>query len=113
MVETQSADIISTLLKLKQEVEEKIGAALKLTVAGGAEAHLLAKELGSAGVGVVVVPSRPFPYTWEHRRMFAHLFIMSFELTNSLTKQTSRSTTDEGFCDIYTAGSQCDGWDWD
>ncbi len=40
-----------------------------MTFAGAAEAHLLAAEIGYAGIGVIVVPSRPFPATWELRRM--------------------------------------------
>ncbi|KAI9569587.1 composite domain of metallo-dependent hydrolase [Boletus coccyginus] len=59
VVEAQSADIIASLIKLKKE----------LTVAGAAEAHLLAKNLGEANVGVIVTPSRPFPETWEKQRI--------------------------------------------
>ncbi|KAH8116643.1 composite domain of metallo-dependent hydrolase [Phellopilus nigrolimitatus] len=69
VVEAQSADVISTLLRLKKEVEEEVGGPMKMTIVGAAEAHLLAKDLATADVGVVVVPSRPFPYTWEHRRI--------------------------------------------
>ncbi|THH01236.1 hypothetical protein EW145_g6949 [Phellinidium pouzarii] len=69
VVEAQSADIISTLLQLKKEVEGNTGTVMKLTITGASEAHLIAKDLGDANVGVVVVPSRPFPYSWEHRRI--------------------------------------------
>ncbi|KAJ7054501.1 composite domain of metallo-dependent hydrolase [Mycena amicta] len=41
---------------------------LRLVIAGGAEAHLLAKELGAAGVGVLL-QQRPFPGTWEEKRI--------------------------------------------
>ena len=41
----------------------------KLTIAGGAEAHVLASELAAADVGVITIPSRPFPEIWEKRRM--------------------------------------------
>jgi hypothetical protein len=47
---------------------------LKFTFSGATEAHLLARELRHAGVGVLVHP-RPFPYTWESRRMYVHDFI--------------------------------------
>lgn len=40
-----------------------------MTIAGAAEAHLLAKELSKASVGVILTPARPFPYAWEYRRM--------------------------------------------
>lgn len=69
MIEAHSADIIATLLLLKKEIEEKRGSHLKLTITGASEAHLLAKELGEAGVGVILNPVRPFPYRWEDRRM--------------------------------------------
>ncbi len=69
MVETDSADIIATVINLKKEVEQVFGAQMRWTIAGGAEAHLLAKELGEANVGVVQVPSRPFPGVWDQRRV--------------------------------------------
>ncbi|KAJ7579295.1 carbohydrate esterase family 9 protein [Mycena floridula] len=70
VVEAYSADIIATLLILKNEVEQEKRSTIKLTITGATEAHLLAKELGEAGVGVVL-SSRPFPYTWEQRRILA------------------------------------------
>lgn len=69
VVQAQNADIIASLIKLKKEVEASKGVELKLTVAGAAEAHLLAKDLGDANVGVIVTPSRPFPEEWEMKRM--------------------------------------------
>lgn len=69
VVQAQNADIIASLIKLKKEVEASKSVKLKLTVAGAAEAHLLAKDLGEANVGVIVTPSRPFPETWEMKRM--------------------------------------------
>ncbi|TFK25671.1 amidohydrolase [Coprinopsis marcescibilis] len=69
VVEAHSADIIATLLTLKQHVEVDTRVPLKLTITGGAEAHLLAKEIGAASVGVILSPSRPFPYLWEDRRI--------------------------------------------
>jgi hypothetical protein len=48
---------------------------MKLTITGGAEAHLLAKELAAARVGVVLNPPRPFPYVWEDRRMYVTFVI--------------------------------------
>ncbi|KAJ7054512.1 carbohydrate esterase family 9 protein [Mycena amicta] len=45
-----NADIIASLLTLKSELDSS----LRLVIAGGTEAHLLAKELGAAGVGVLL-----------------------------------------------------------
>lgn len=30
---------------------------------------MIAKEIGEAGVGVILIPSRPFPMTWKSKRM--------------------------------------------
>jgi len=69
VVHTHSADIIATLIVLKKEVERHTKKGIKLTIAGGGEAHLLAKELGKANIGVVLNPVRPFPASWESRRI--------------------------------------------
>ena len=66
---------MATLLRLKGEIEHNIFSEtnmrkeLELTFSGATEAHLLARELRHAKVGVLVHP-RPFPYTWESRRMY-------------------------------------------
>ena len=54
---------------LKGEVEHHAKNHIRLTIAGGGEAHLLAKELGKAKVGVILNPVRPFPVSWESRRI--------------------------------------------
>lgn len=77
VVHVESADVIATLLSLKKEVESYTGSTMKLTLVGAAEAHLLAKEIGEAGVGVIVTPARPFPAHWESRRMFVLLLLNS------------------------------------
>ena len=71
VVEAFSADIIASIIALKAEVESKLNTSesLKVTVTGAAEAHILAKELGEANVGVILSPARPFPNSWEERRM--------------------------------------------
>ncbi|KAF5380445.1 hypothetical protein D9615_004477 [Tricholomella constricta] len=69
VVEAHSADIIATLIILKREVEIETRKSMKMTITGAAEAHILAKELAEAGVGVILNPSRPFPYVWEDRRI--------------------------------------------
>jgi imidazolonepropionase-like amidohydrolase len=62
---THSADVIAALIRLKRDAAPK----LKLTVLGGHEAWLVADDLASEDVGVVVAPSRPFPATWDQRRI--------------------------------------------
>ena len=69
VINAESADIIASLITLKNEVESLTGTKLRFTIVGGTEAHLLAKELAEANVGVIVNPSRPFPSYWEKRRM--------------------------------------------
>ena len=60
IVATHNADIIVTIVHLKQELEAEIGNRLKVTIVGGAEAHILARELANAGIGVVLTPPRPY-----------------------------------------------------
>ncbi|KAJ2931515.1 hypothetical protein H1R20_g5580, partial [Candolleomyces eurysporus] len=69
VIEAHSADIIATLIILKKEIEAESRIPLKITITGAAEAHLLANELAEAGIGVILVPSRSFPYVWEDRRI--------------------------------------------
>ncbi|KAJ3568393.1 hypothetical protein NP233_g5742 [Leucocoprinus birnbaumii] len=69
VVEAHNADIIATLLILKAEFEANTKNQLRLTITGATEAHLLAKEIAEAGVGVILAPSRPLPKTWEKRRI--------------------------------------------
>ncbi|KAI0748925.1 composite domain of metallo-dependent hydrolase [Fomes fomentarius] len=69
VIETSSADIISSIIALKAEVERKLSTSLKVTIIGAAEAHILAKELGEANIGVILSPARPFPNSWEERRI--------------------------------------------
>jgi hypothetical protein len=69
VVEAHSADVIATLILLKKDVEEKTGATIQMTIAGATEAHLLVKEIAEAKIGIIFKPSRPFPTTWEKRRL--------------------------------------------
>ncbi|KAH7922182.1 hypothetical protein BV22DRAFT_1114028 [Leucogyrophana mollusca] len=67
VVAVESADIMSTLLRLKATYP----GALALTFAGAAEAHLIADEIAQAGVSVVVTSNKPYPWTWDQRRILA------------------------------------------
>lgn len=68
------ADGIATALRIKSEVEEYArsldseAVSLRLAIIGGAEAHLLAKELAEAGVGVIVAPAQSTGDVWDARR---------------------------------------------
>ncbi|EFQ35553.1 amidohydrolase [Colletotrichum graminicola] len=71
-----SADTIANVLRVKATVEEALAAKsqstkspkLRVAIIGGAESHLVASELASAGVGVVLAPFQSFSYTWDQRR---------------------------------------------
>lgn len=69
VVDVASADIIATLLDLKNEVDGATGAKLRLVLSRATEAHLLAPALARANVGVILVPTRPFPGTWDSVRL--------------------------------------------
>lgn len=69
VIRVNSADAIASILQLKAEVEHETKKSMRVTLVGAAEAHILADDIAAAGVGVILVPPRPFPYTWEHRRM--------------------------------------------
>ncbi|KAF4119710.1 Imidazolonepropionase or related amidohydrolase [Geosmithia morbida] len=63
-----SADGISTVLRIKKEVEELHSVKLRLAIIGGAEAYLLAEELAAAEVGVILSPLLSDGDTWDARR---------------------------------------------
>ncbi|KAJ7322932.1 carbohydrate esterase family 9 protein [Mycena albidolilacea] len=72
VVNVESADIIASLLVLKKEVEAVKGKSIRLVLAGATEGHLLAKEIGEAGVGVLI-QQRPYPSRWEQKRLLPGL----------------------------------------
>ncbi|KAF8801695.1 amidohydrolase [Phlegmacium glaucopus] len=69
VVDVSSADIMATLVALKQEYEDITGNDLRLTFSGAAEAHLLAKEIARAGISVILTSPRAYPTVWEQRRI--------------------------------------------
>lgn len=71
IVHTDNADIMASVIRLKSSIERvsATGKSMRISFAGAAEAHLIAKEIGEAGVGIIVYPVTPFPYQWEGRRM--------------------------------------------
>ncbi|KAJ3809316.1 carbohydrate esterase family 9 protein [Lentinula aff. lateritia] len=69
VISVHSADIMASLIQLKAEVTKETGSAIQMTFAGASEAHLLAKEISAAGVGVIFSPARSFPFFWDMRRI--------------------------------------------
>ncbi|QRW21792.1 carbohydrate esterase family 9 protein [Rhizoctonia solani] len=69
VIKVHKADDMATLLELKSEIEDLTSVPLRLTFAGATEAHLIAKEIAEAGVGVIVIPSRSFPSNWDQARV--------------------------------------------
>lgn len=69
VVDVHNADIMATLIQLKKEVEAFTGTKMRLVFSGASEAHLLAREIGEANIGIILSPSRPFPMNWGARRI--------------------------------------------
>lgn len=69
VVHVENADIIASLIKLKIEYEHKTRRNLRMTLAGAAEAHLLAGKISKQNISVILTPSRPFPFSWDQQRM--------------------------------------------
>jgi hypothetical protein len=73
VVNVEKADHIASILALKREIEEGANTpgSIRLTITGSTEAHLLASEIADANVGVVLIPSRPFPASFDKARFLA------------------------------------------
>ncbi|KAH7339931.1 hypothetical protein B0J17DRAFT_570590 [Rhizoctonia solani] len=69
VITVHKADDMATLLELKSEIEDLTSVPLQVTFAGATEAHLIAKEIAAAGVGVIVIPTRSFPTSWDQARV--------------------------------------------
>ncbi|OAA53882.1 carbohydrate esterase family 9 protein [Cordyceps fumosorosea ARSEF 2679] len=67
-VTVSSADGIAALLRVKSDIEAATSTPLRVAVIGGAESHLLAKELAAASVGVVLAPLQQLGASWDTRR---------------------------------------------
>ncbi|KAK5136213.1 hypothetical protein LTR08_003820 [Meristemomyces frigidus] len=74
VIEVHSADIIASVLRLKEEVEAAMTAkssssgGLRLIIYGGAESHMLAPELATANVSVILAPVLAYSESWDQRR---------------------------------------------
>ncbi|KAJ6607174.1 hypothetical protein B0H10DRAFT_2073018 [Mycena sp. CBHHK59/15] len=69
VINVHNADIMATLLHVKAEFDRLYHPFLRMTFAGATEAHLLAEQIGSARVSVILAPARPYPGTWDLRRI--------------------------------------------
>jgi len=69
VVKVDNADIMATLLELKEEAENAKNSTIKLVFSGASEAHILAGDIAKANVGVILTPPRPYPATWKGRRI--------------------------------------------
>ncbi|KAF9534703.1 carbohydrate esterase family 9 protein [Crepidotus variabilis] len=69
VIDVDSADIMANLILLKIDVEDKIGAQMRMVFSGAAEAHLLAQEISNARIGVILNPIRAVPTVWDQRRI--------------------------------------------
>lgn len=88
------------------------GSKIKFTVVGAAEAHLLAKEIAEADVGIVFVPSRPFPYNWQSKRMYGTHVKIFLSLLTCFCLKIARSTSHLSQCSICVVSAQCDSRYW-
>jgi len=76
VITVHSADAIAAALQVKKAVEDAIAAktetakppTIRMAIIGGAESHLVAKELAAANVGVVLAPLRSYRVFWDQRR---------------------------------------------
>ena len=79
VVNVESADIMATLVSLKEEFEVTTrNHHLKLTFSGAAEAHILAEEIARANISVILTSPRSYPFTWEQRRMYVSFILFLF-----------------------------------
>lgn len=75
VVTVHSADTIASIIRLKHDIEESIATLglsttkeLCIIILGGAESHLVASQLASADISVVLAPLLPYSQSWDQRR---------------------------------------------
>ncbi|KAJ7129499.1 carbohydrate esterase family 9 protein [Mycena epipterygia] len=67
VIDVGNADIMATLLILKAEIENQVGSRMRMVFSGAAEAHILAKEISDANVGVIL-DAKPMVGVWDDHR---------------------------------------------
>lgn len=68
IVNVVNADAMARLISLKQEVENRWQSKIRMVFHHASEAHILAKEISEANIGVIIAEPRPYPYTREEAR---------------------------------------------
>ncbi|KZT52272.1 carbohydrate esterase family 9 protein [Calocera cornea HHB12733] len=68
VLSVNNADIMSTVILLKHEIEAQFSSSMKLSFAGASEAWMIAKNIADAEIGVIIAPSRATPLEWPSRR---------------------------------------------
>ncbi|KAK5661833.1 hypothetical protein OQA88_9936 [Cercophora sp. LCS_1] len=68
VITVQSADGIASALKVKAAVDKAAETSIRLVIFGGAESYLVADELASAKVGVILSPIFSYATEWDQRR---------------------------------------------
>ncbi|CAD6578923.1 MAG: hypothetical protein TREMPRED_002308, partial [Tremellales sp. Tagirdzhanova-0007] len=84
IVKVTHADIMARLISLKLQVEEAKRSKMRMVFEGASEAHLLAAEIAKADIGVIVAPSRPFPYSSEDSRCLPGVPLTNDTLVSTL-----------------------------
>ncbi|KXN85953.1 hypothetical protein AN958_10661 [Leucoagaricus sp. SymC.cos] len=69
VINVDSADIMSTLIRLKESYKRQTRDDFDLTFVGASEAHLIAHEIAKEGISVVITMPRPYPGSWESQRI--------------------------------------------
>ncbi|KAL0573973.1 hypothetical protein V5O48_007988 [Marasmius crinis-equi] len=69
VIDVHSADIMTSLIAMKAEVDDRIGGQMRMVFSGASEAHVLAKELHRARIGVILTRLRPTYTEWDGRKI--------------------------------------------
>ncbi|KXN81595.1 hypothetical protein AN958_04405, partial [Leucoagaricus sp. SymC.cos] len=71
VINVDSADIMSTLIRLKESYKRQTRDNFDLTFVGASEAHLIAHEIAKEGISVAITMPRPYPGSWESQRILS------------------------------------------
>jgi hypothetical protein len=86
VVSVLKADEMARLISIKREVEAEKGTKIRMVFHDATEAHLLAKEIAEAEIGVIVAPARAFPYTAEESRFLPGVPLSNETVISTLWK---------------------------
>ncbi|KAF2773038.1 hypothetical protein EJ03DRAFT_380292 [Teratosphaeria nubilosa] len=102
VLDADSADTISHILRLKTEIEAESQKPLRLIIFGGAESYLLAPSLSASNVSVVLAPLQPYAVSWDQRRS-----LTGAPITNATAIDILHAAG------VRVAISTTEGWDWE